>query len=187
MQITPLSNQTILDAAIQTGADAARTVELAQLWGLSVTDDITPGVTLTGLTPANGLKQQAALFAQLHPASGLHQSAGTYTQPPLQSWVTLVAAAKALVSVLGLQTVLDVVVQCAGAIEGALAYAAAAGLSLTDDLTPGSSFTKPAVVNSTVVNALANRYPASGIDQGSGAYRPGGIGYWFIGFDFVVS
>lgn len=186
MQIIPLSNQTLLDAAIQTGADATRLVEMALQLGVSITDDVQPGAALAGLTPASGLKKLAQQLAAIKPASGITGLTGSYTQPPLQSWVAFVPNSNNLVKVYALQTVLDIAAECAGSVEEVLSYAALLGMALTDDLTPGSSITKPAVINPQMVKRLAGLYPATGISN-TEAELLEGIGYWAIGLDFIVS
>ena len=89
------------------------------------------------------------------------------------------------------QTPIDLAVQTAGVAEAAILIAIANNVSLTDDLSVGSSLADIAVQNSNIATYYANKglKPATAIASTSSSSSSGlaGIEYWIIETDFVVS
>lgn len=83
------------------------------------------------------------------------------------------------------QTLLDIAIQESGSIEAVFELAMNNGLSITELLSAGTVLNKVPVVVPEVVNyyAINELLPASADETGI----LGGIGYWRIGYDFIVS
>lgn len=89
------------------------------------------------------------------------------------------------------QSLIDVAVQHGGDFGVAFDMAEANGLSLTDDLETGVELVAPPVVNARVVQhyAVNDIQPATAITQEeiNAILATGeGIGYWEIGYDFII-
>jgi len=82
---------------------------------------------------------------------------------------------------------LDVAIQKLGSIETAFALASENAVSITDDLTTGSSLTLTDVQNLEVVSAyvLKSIVPATGLSDKDTVF--GGINYMGIQLDLIVS
>lgn len=95
------------------------------------------------------------------------------------------------VVVLNNQCVLDLAVQVYGTAAAALHFAIANGISVTDDLTPGTIYQTPEHENAVpeVVNYLASKdiKPATALTEADlFNANPEGIDYMTIGTDFIV-
>lgn len=94
------------------------------------------------------------------------------------------------ISVLPLQSLLDLAIQHTGSVENAFDLALANGLSLTDDLEAGDWL----VANSQELKAnkdILSYYTAKNIQPATAitaaVEQPQGISYWAIGINFIIS
>jgi hypothetical protein len=88
-------------------------------------------------------------------------------------------------------TMLDVAMLVAGSVEGFFALATLNGLAYTDEITPGQELNlNIAVQSASVVKYFKDKgyKPASGVGVPlGGGGGSGGIGYWSIEDNFIVS
>lgn len=85
------------------------------------------------------------------------------------------------------QSPLDLAIQGTGSIEGVFRLAEAAGISITDELSPGMTIPVPLpLADSQVAEYYASRRitPATAITTD---IMPGGVEFWGIEYDFIVS
>lgn len=95
-------------------------------------------------------------------------------------------------TVLYKQSLLDVVLQLTGSIEGVVAVAQANNISITDDLVPGQKIIFPESVE--LDEDIMNYYKAKKVQPATAmsnedkviADKPEGISYWGINIDFEV-
>jgi hypothetical protein len=85
------------------------------------------------------------------------------------------------------QVAIDIAMQQCGAADSIFDVAAANGIGITDALVSGQMANYPAVVNQHVADYFRKygQFPASATSQLE-VLLPGGIGFWAIGFDFIV-
>ena len=93
------------------------------------------------------------------------------------------------IKVLNGQSLFDIAIQSAGSIEAVFDIALANGISITDDLEPGTVLVVPAVLNRQVaeyyrVNGIQ---PATGITVSDAPALQEGVEFWGIEYDFIVS
>lgn len=91
------------------------------------------------------------------------------------------------ISALTGQSLFDLAIQGTGSIEGVFGLAKAAGLSITDELTPGMVIPVPIpLADPQVAEYYAARRitPATAITTD---VMPEGVEYWGIEFDFIIS
>lgn len=80
---------------------------------------------------------------------------------------------------------MDVALQTTGSFEAAYELAVLNNMSITADVATGTMLKTADVVNRQVINEYAaNKVLPATKDN---VLTAGGIGYWFIGYDFVVS
>ena len=85
------------------------------------------------------------------------------------------------------QTILDIAVAASGSAHTAIQIAIQNGLSLSDELTPGSELSVPGAEVKTVIAFFATTpAPATAIDKAE-QHQLGGIGYMGININFLVS
>ena len=84
------------------------------------------------------------------------------------------------------QNLIDVAIQHCGDAAAAIRIAAANGLSLTDDLQPGSDIETGEVVKADVVKKLSRYGNVPATAYNINLPLAEGIGHWIIGQDFVV-
>lgn len=92
------------------------------------------------------------------------------------------------------QSLLDLAIQGTGSIEGVFRLAEAAGVSITDELSPGMTIPVPLpIADPQVAEYYAARRitPATAITtdntSGGGDISMEGIGFWAVEYDFIVS
>jgi hypothetical protein len=91
----------------------------------------------------------------------------------------------AKVQVLAGQTIIDIAMQCLGNADKAFELALLNGLAITDDIEPGTYLELPAVeLDNTKV---ASYFTKTGLKPSSSFFNPGGIEFWGIEYDFVIS
>jgi len=152
-----------IDAAIATAGSAEDVFAFCLLNNIDLTCDLAPGAVLqrTGLS---------------------YLPASTYTNPQLTS---------GLVAVMPGQTWLDMAIQQLGSVEAVFALAQLNNATVTTDIAPGTkiNYSLAPYSNQVVKIYDDNSYhPASGEDtQGPGLpVLLAGIGYWGIGYTFIV-
>lgn len=161
MEIKPGMN--LLDAALRSGS-LEDLFSIAAINGLSITDDLQAG-------------------------SVVYSSGKNYQK---SSNVILPVRVSHSVVVLSGQTLLDLAIQEVGGLEAVFQLSLLNGLSITSTLAGGQQIqysVKP--VNKKILKA----YKDNKWKPASGATMPGqqapevlsGVGYWAIGFDFIVS
>jgi hypothetical protein len=179
-----LEGQTIFDIAVQQCGSADAAFALAVLNGVSLTDDLIPGKELALPEVVNA---DVALYFKsknLQPATSLAAQAQI-----IGSLVDTVANNSQLngnmIRVMESQTLLDIALQEFGSIEAAFALATLNGMSPTDELTAGELLHRTAIVNKKIVSYYSekNIRPATG----SIISTLGGVGYWAIETEFLVS
>ena len=87
------------------------------------------------------------------------------------------------------QSLFDIAIQTCGAVSAVAIIAGLNGLSVTDEIVPGTIVNLPEIVDSPVsefyrLNRLVPATGATGEDLAS--LRPDGIGHWGVFVDFVV-
>lgn len=84
------------------------------------------------------------------------------------------------------QSLLDIAVQHAGAVEAVLIIAKSNGLSVTSTVAAGSTVEVPAVINTGVVRYFAGLPYAPATELEAGQELQGGIGYMIVGSTFKI-
>lgn len=177
-------NQSLLDIAIQSCGSAEAAFALAVLNGVNLTDDLIPGKELALPEVVNA---DVALYFKsknLQPATSLAVQAQI-----IGSLVDTVANNSQLdgnmIRVMESQTLLDIALQEFGSIEAAFALAVLNGMSLTDELTAGDLLHRTSIFNKKIVAYYSDKNirPATG----SIISTLGGVGYWAIETEFLVS
>ena len=181
-----LSGQSLFDIAIQScgGTDAA--FELAVLNGLNLMDDLIPGQELALPEVVN---PDIALYFKnknIQPATLITVQAqviGSVVDTVIRDVATIQSN---LITTLDGQSLFDIAVQEFGSIEAAFALATLNGLSVTDELTPGTLLQKTGIINKKIVSYYSDKNikPATG---GIVTSTIGGIEYWAIETEFIVS
>lgn len=89
------------------------------------------------------------------------------------------------------QSIVDLAVQELGSTEAAFLFALENDLPLSDDTVPGQEFSLSDVKEKTLVNYYSqkNVKPATGLSdtEDNTSQENEGVGYWYIGNDFIVS
>ena len=178
-----LSGQTLFDIAIQSCGGTEAAFELAVLNGLNLTDDLVPGQELVLPEVVNA---DIALYFKnknIQPATLLTVQAqviGSVVDTVIRDVATIQSN---LISVLKGQTIFDISIQEFGSIEAAYALATINGLSVTDELTPGTLLQKTGIINKKIVSYYSDKNfkPATGVSSDS---TVGGIEYWAIETEF---
>jgi hypothetical protein len=93
------------------------------------------------------------------------------------------------VKVLNGQSLFDLAIQAAGSVEAVFDIAAANGVSITDELQPGTILVIPAVSNRQVADYYRSNSirPATTLGAHDVEFITEGINYWRIEYDFEVS
>ena len=93
------------------------------------------------------------------------------------------------IKVLNGQSLFDIAIQAAGSVEAVFDIALANGISITDDLEPGTVLVVPAVLNRQMAEyyRINNIRPATALSAADEMLLHEGIGFWFIEFYFIVS
>jgi hypothetical protein len=93
------------------------------------------------------------------------------------------------IKVLNGQSLFDIAIQAAGSVEAAFDIALANGVSITDELQPGTILVIPAVVNKRVADYYRSNSikPATTLGAQDVEFVTAGINYWRIEYDFEVS
>ena len=180
-----LSGQTLFDIAIQFSGSAEAAFELTVLNGLNLTDDLVPGVELK---QAGVLNQQVAAYylaKQIMPAT-LEAQIITGLGMPVD---ILSQVQSNVLKVISGQTLFDLALQSSGSIEAAFEMAFMNELNMTDEIVPGLNLKTPAVLNKAISDYYKNREikPATGMSGTSPDGGIGGIEYWAIETEFIVS
>lgn len=89
------------------------------------------------------------------------------------------------------QSLFDIAIQECGSAESAFELALMNGLAVSDELANGQVLELPAVAEKQIVRqyAVDNVFPATAItpEQYNETIEGEGIGFWGIGFDFIIS
>jgi len=181
-----LQGQTLFDIAIQSCGGTEAAYALAKLNGLSVTDELVPGQELVLTDIVN---PGIALYFKnknIHPATLLAVKAqviGSMVDTVTRVVTTIQSN---LIATIEGQSLFDIAVQEFGSIEAAYALATINGLSVTDELTPGTLLQKTGIINKKIVSYYSDKNfkPATGVSSDS---TVGGIEYWAIETEFLVS
>ena len=91
------------------------------------------------------------------------------------------------INVLTGQSLLDLAIQGMGSIEGVFALAEAAGLSITDELSPGMVIPVPLPLADPQVAAYYATRRITPATATTTEIIPEGVEYWRIEFDFITS
>jgi hypothetical protein len=93
------------------------------------------------------------------------------------------------VKVLNGQSLFDLAIQVAGSVEAVFDIALANGISITDELRPGTVLTIPAVVGRQVADYYAANgiCPATALSASDEMLLRNGVEFWALEFDFAVS
>ena len=93
------------------------------------------------------------------------------------------------IKVLNGQSLFDIAIQAAGTVEAVFDIALANGISITDDLEPGTVLVVPAVLNRQVAEyyRVNNIRPATALSAQDMEFALDGIGAWRVEYDFEVS
>jgi hypothetical protein len=158
-----LQGMNAIDAAIATAGSAEDVFAFCLLNNIDLTCDLAPGTVLQG-TGLSYLPSSAYTNPQI--------TSGSVTVMPGQTW-------------------LDMAMQQLGSVEAVFALAQLNNLSLTADIAPGTqiNYTLTPYSNQVVKIYNDNGYhPASGLDTPGPALPAlmSGIGYWGIGYTFIV-
>ena len=84
------------------------------------------------------------------------------------------------------QCLVDMAIQNNGNALAIFDIALINGISLTEDIVPGQELKETAVLDNRIKNYFSKITPASGNDADL-LVQPQGIGYWYIGLDFIIS
>ena len=84
------------------------------------------------------------------------------------------------------QCLVDMAIQYNGNALAIFDIALINGISLTEDIVPGQELKETAVLDNRIKNYFSKITPASGNDADL-LVQPQGIGYWYIGLDFIIS
>lgn len=83
------------------------------------------------------------------------------------------------------QCLVDMAIQYNGNALAIFDIALINGISLTEDIVPGQELKETAVLDNRIKNYFSKITPASGNDADILVQQ--GIGYWYIGLDFIIS
>jgi hypothetical protein len=93
------------------------------------------------------------------------------------------------VKVLNGQSLFDIAIQAAGSIEAVFDIALANGISITDELQPGTVLVIPAVLNRRIADyyRVNDIHPATEISANDATLLHDGVEFWFLEYDFIIS
>lgn len=179
-----LEGQTIFDIAVQQCGSAEAAFALAMLNGVNLTDDLITGKELALPEVVNA---DVALYFKsknLQPATSLAVQAQIIGSMIDTATDNLLLYGN-MIRVMESQTLLDIALQEFGSIEAAFALAVLNGMSLTDELTAGDLLHRTSIFNKKIVAYYSDKNirPATG----SIISTLGGVGYWAIETEFLVS
>ncbi|MCZ2141064.1 MAG: hypothetical protein LC096_06680 [Bacteroidia bacterium] len=83
------------------------------------------------------------------------------------------------------QCLVDMAIQYNGNALAIFDIALINGISLTEDIVPGQELKETAVLDNRIKNYFSKITPARGSDIDT--LEQQGIGYWYIGLDFIIS
>ena len=84
------------------------------------------------------------------------------------------------------QCLVDMAIQYNGNALAIFDIALIHGISLTEDIVPGQELKETAVLDTRIKNYFSKITPASS-NNADILVQPQGIGYWYIGLDFIIS
>lgn len=175
-------HQTLLDVATQSAGSAEALVQLANLNGLSITDEPVAGLELWAVgTVDEKVKDYFDIPGNIIAAKLLNP---VVFIPGVAGYVFLTG--QNVAGLRSLQTMLDAALIITGSAEMAITMAARNGLSITDAFTDGQQLQKLPVVTKEVVKEFTIYQPATGISNIEAELLQG-IDYWAISLDFIVS
>lgn len=84
------------------------------------------------------------------------------------------------------QCLVDMAIQYNGNALAIFDIALINGIRITEDIVTGQELKETAVLDNRIKNYFSKITPASGNDADL-LVQPQGIGYWYIGLDFIIS
>lgn len=175
--------QSLLDIAIQHCGSLEALGELARLNGLDVSASLTAGDVLEIPEPTNKRVRRILADFQIVPASSEEPLGISVTLPVVPVNISATYNVAGAVVQAG-QSLADIAVQYLGSVSAMPELAQLNGITITDELEPGTRLELPSVVSQAVANYMnAGGYaPAANVQD-----ELEGIGYWGIEYDFIVS
>lgn len=145
-------HQTIIDMAIQCTGSADAAYDLAVLNGLSLSDDLVPGVDLILPEVVNQDIVSYYTTKAISPATAWLDNAERVVSAAdvLISDNTLLT--NDLITALEGQTLIDIAIQTCGSADAVFDLAVANGMSLSDDLIPGMKLIPVSAINTKIVS-----------------------------------
>jgi len=184
-----LQGQSLFDIAVQQLGSAEGAFALAIANGLDLTDELVPGLELQ---LPEVLNTDIALYfssRNISPATFLAVQAETVGSVVDTVYIETVSVQSNLITVLQGQSLFDIAVQEFGSVEAIHALATLNGLSVTDELVPGTLLQKTIVVDKRIATYYSNKglMPATAGTADAEVVIQGGLGYMAIGIDFIIS
>lgn len=188
-KITVKARQSLFDIALIYLGSADATYALAVQNGLSITDEIEPGTEIELIGVVNKNVVNYYNINKIAPACATTELKTSIIPDVVYTTTVGRLFGKKSVKVLGRQSLFDIAIQHLGSADGAYALAQKNNISLTDELTPGMELELTDVINKEVVSYYSNKriVPATGESIAESTVVPEGIGYWSIGYEFIVS
>jgi len=192
MAIVVQPGQCLMDIAIQYGGDATAIVDIALQNGLAITDDVLAGQVLLNFAVADTEMAAYILAKGYVPATdGLEGVTTVNNGNPVKLPFNVVVLNPAECIVDVNQCLFDIAIQYQGDFTAIVDLALLNGLAITDDIAPGLVLAKQAIpANTNVADYFRSKslVPATAFtDANQAETNPGGIGYWYIQQDFIIS
>ncbi len=181
--------QSFFDVAIQRLGSCEAAFVLALQNGLSLTDALSPGISLQFNAPWNNKVAEYFDNMNIAPATYVESASSQNENIEVIYW------SKALkrepgIKVSERQSLFDVAIQKAGSLEAVMKLASLNGLSITETLESGQLLHTTEIFDADVVAYFANKGilpETSGTVAEDSVPVLEGIDYWAIGVDFIVS
>lgn len=175
--------QSLLDIAIQYCGSLEALGELARLNGLDVSATLTAGDVLAVPEVANKRVRRILADLGVVPASSEEGLGLSVLLPAVPVNISATYNIPGAVVEAG-QSLADIAIQYLGNISALPDMAQLNGLTITDQVEPGTRLQLPAVVTPAVVTYMSTGgyAPASNVQD-----ELEGIGYWGIEYDFIVT
>ena len=159
-----LQGQTLFDIAIQECGNAEAAIALAMSNGLSLTDELVPGIELI---LSDMIDQDIATYFKdknIKPATLLTVQAEVVASV-IDTVIRTTAVQSNMIPVIQGQTLFDIAIKEFGSIEAAFDLATINNLSVTDVLVPGTLLQKTFVVNKKIASYYSDKAltPATGL------------------------
>lgn len=175
-------NQTLIDIAIQCTGSADAAYDIALLNGLSVSDILVPGIDL--ILPSVINPDVVAYYSTkaISPATAWLDNVGRVLSAAdvIISDETLLTTD--LITTLEGQTLIDIAIQTCGSADAVFDLAVANGMSISDDLMPGTKLIPVAAI----VPKIVSYYKQKGITPATGVVIDSEeFGIFDVEFDFT--